>query len=298
MAKQYRLKNKPYEIDIDISSFTYTAVLTFDQFNITNYDAADERNHSGTFDEATWATGQITMPAVISFNQDFVDTKGDVYNQDVRLIPANYKFTNTNTEDHVEIRVIYQGRVTGVHEVSMRTQMISDVLYQSLTALPDGTFPGIGVNFEGVNRDIPMVIYTVKDCVSMYDIEDYISDINLIAGSVNEGLWEPPWTADGVEADEGEYIYLGATSTDPDRTTQTVLITHEFARLQSRAYQHLYEWYNYTQSINATTGEVERHYDDTPSTGKIFKIAGTDKWWDDVTNIPNFSALNLTGALL
>jgi hypothetical protein len=71
------------------------------------------------------------------------------------------------------------------------------------------------------------------------------------------------------------------------------MVTHEFARVQNRAIQHLFEWYNYKRETNQTTGGETWTFEDTKKTAKILKIAGTDLWWDDSTTIPAFSTLVL-----
>ena len=114
---------------------------------------------------------------------------------------------------------------------------------------------------------------------------------------MNELNWPAPWQSGVVVEPEGDYLYLGPTRTTVDRNTRTAMVTHEFARLQSRNKQHIFKWFEYTETWDDATKRRVRLYDDTVYSGFIQKVAGIDLWWDGDTVIPEFATLGLDAIL-
>jgi hypothetical protein len=240
-----------------------------------------------------------------------------MYNGVVREVPnelnINYFFDGLNEEQsnkvfaykvprYGEIWWCYpRGSATEcTHAVTMRTQMVSEPVTAALVPVfPDTVRHGIGPNNEGTTRDIPLIIYSVTECRAMEALPVLTLAANLMAGSVNREDWFSPWALlndpENTET-EGAYIYLGISQTAVDRRTRTVMLVHEFGKLQSREFQQFFQWYKYKRTGHLDGSETWDFTDEKES-AKILKIAGVDKWWDDTTDIPGFATLGLTAPI-
>ena len=240
--------------------------------------------------------GPTTYPEWITFLHTTYDMQsgipgGIIGQRRIKCYPVGLTVVNAPSKSCLEVDVRYTGRVWGTHDLLSRTQMASEIRYESLTADGDGTYKGIGVEFEGVPVDIPMVIHVaihVLPSLAAYQTMAGIEDV--IAGSVNEHNWVSPW---GHTYPEGSVIYLGPQQALVDRRTQTATVHHVFARLQNRRHQHIFRWREYEQSLSDEGQKIRKYKAGALEEGKILKIAGTDNWWDDATPIPPFSDLGL-----
>lgn len=261
----------------------------------------DVLNHRGVGDWSAgdWAVPHNTLPLYRDVAHFGTNVFGTNFFQTVRGYPTVRQAFNTTTDATMEVTVTMEGRVLGVHDIAPRVQMTSEILFQSLRAgpAPATTFVGLGLDFQGVPRDVPMEVYSVSQCLTLASVDAAIANANLIAGSVNEGNWTAPWQSGVAVEPEGDYLYLGPTRTTVDRNTRTAMVIHEFARLQSRNKQHIFEWFEYTEHWDDVTKRRVRVYDKKVYSGFVQKVAGTDLWWDDATPIPNFATLGLNAIL-
>lgn len=236
-----------------------------------------------------------TYPEWIEFTHTIYRLKDGIAggikrNQMVYCFPGNLRVVNMPSKTCLEVDVTYMGRVCGTHGLHSRTQMASEVRYESLEPDGDGTYKGIGVEFEGVPVDVPMIIHTA---IQVLPFANYASMANLedvLAGSVNEQNWIAPWEH---MYPQGSVIYLGPRQALVDRRTQTVTIYHVFARMQNRRHQHVFRWREYEQHLSDEGQKIRKYKTGEMAEGKILKIAGTDLWWDNATPIPRFNDLSL-----
>jgi len=210
--------------------------------------------------------------------------------RNVYCYPVSLNVVNQPAKDCLEVDVEYTGRVCGTHGLMSRTQMASEIRYESLEPDGDGKYKGIGVEFEGVPVDVPMVIHTATHVMDYGDYHTIANVEDIIAGSVNEQGWEAPW---GYTYDEGQVIYLGPQQAVLDRDTQTVMVQHVFARMQNRKDQHIFRWREYEQTLSDEGQKIRKYKSGPMEEAKILKIAGKDKWWDDTTDIPEFASIGL-----
>ena len=304
MAATYTQKITPFNSRYTAATMIYNFIGIFIAHNVLAGQAGmnDVLNHRGV---GNWAVGDWAAPHAALPLYRLVDHWAtNVFDDDsgplfVECFPAQRQAFNTTSDSTMEVTLTMEGRVIGVHDISPRVQMTSEILFQSLRKSPDGTFAGIGLDFAGTPRDVPMEVYEVSECVRLRSLTDTVGRANRIAGAVNEYAWIPPWenlaTSPGVV--DGEYLYLGPTHTVVDRNTRTAMITHSFARLQSRDRQHIFEWFEYKESRNVATGRIERVFDDTVYSGFIQKVAGTDVGGFPPAVIPEFSTLLLGNIL-
>ncbi len=305
MAATYTQKITPFNGRYMAATMVYTFTGIFIAHDVLPGQAGinDVLNHRGVgnWSVGDWAAPHAALPlyrlvdhwATNVFDVDF----GPLF---VECFPAQRQAFNTTSGDTMEVTVIMEGRVIGVHDISPRVQMTSEIQIVSLRAhnwpnpAPD-IFDGLGLDFAGAPRDVPMEVYEVTECVRLRSLADTVGRANLIAGSVNEDGWKPPWenlaTSTGVV--DGEYLYLGVTHTIVDRNTRTAMISHSFARLQSRDRQHIFEWLEYSETWDDATKRRTRLFDPALHAGYIQKVAGTDVGWFPPDLIPEFSTLLL-----
>jgi len=300
MAATYTQNITPFGGRFSATTMIYSVTGAFTAHDVLAGQAGmnDVLNHLGVGDWSVgdWAAPHNALPLYRDIAHFGTDVFGGLYFQTVRCYPAARQAFNTSTEDTMEVTVTMEGRVLAVHDIAPRVQMTSEILFQSLRAgpAPATTFVGLGLDFQGVPRDVPMEVYSVTQCLTLAAVDAAIANANLIAGSVNELNWTGPWQS-GLDVEpEGHYLYLGPTHTTVDRHTRTAMVTHEFARLQSRNRQHIFEWFEYTENWNDATKRRERVYDNTTHSGFVQKVAGTDLWWDGLTPIPTFATLGLS----
>ncbi len=305
MAATYTQNITPFSGRFSATTMIYSFTAIFTAHDVLAGQAGmnDVLNHRGVGDWSVgdWAAHHAALPlyrlvdhwATNVFDVDF----GPLF---VECFPGQRQAFNTTTDNTMEVTVIMEGRVIGVHDISPRVQMTSEIQVVSLRAhnwpnpVPD-IFDGLGLDFAGAPRDVPMEVYDVTECVRLRSLADTVDRANDVAGSVNEVDWIPPWenfaTSPGVA--EGEYLYLGATNTVVDRNTRTAMITHSFARLQSRLKQHIFEWFEYIESWDEAAKRRTRVFDPTTYMGYVQKVAGTDVGWSPPAVIPRFSTLLL-----
>ena len=301
----YTQKIQPMIAEYNPDTMTYNIEGRFTATNITS--VPDVVSELGALDWAAgnWALPHALLPAYYSLTHHGRLWSDVQYAQPLTCYPSIRRVDNTTSASAAEIILAMEGQVSGVHSVTSRVQMTSEILYQSLRRTRNPAPPPIyfndyralGVDFQGVPRDVPMVVYTVRSCVQIGVFHDVVALANLIAGAVNEDGWIAPWAYDPLTPQsEGQFLYLGPVATSLNRRSRKAIITHEFARLQSRNQQHIFVWFDYTQVVNETTGRLDREYDIVSTQGYIQKVPG-ELWWDGVTIIPDFAALNLTPEL-
>ncbi len=303
MAATYTQKNRPFSGRYTATTMIYSFTGLFVAEDVSADQAGFNTvlNHRGVGDwsAGNWAAPHNALPGFRDIPHLGENVFGIQFSQSVRSYPAERQVFETTTDHTLEVTVTMEGRVLGVHDIAPRVQMTSEILFQSLRAgpAPATTFVGLGLDFQGVPRDVPMEVYSVSQCAELRNVDLGIANANLIAGSVNEANWTAPWGSGLTTEAEGDYLYLGPTSTTVDRNTRTAMVTHEFARLQSRNKQHIFEWLEYTPHWDPVAERQTRVFGDTVYSGFIQKVAGTDLWWDNATVIPQFATLGLNAIL-
>ncbi len=290
MAEVWTFKNEPYEGNYTretmIHRITRRYVVTGAPAIMPVPEMLRTDPHPDTFPEYIGFSRHIYE----LFTGDFVE------NRTVFCFPCSLHVVNMPSAACLEVDVTYVGRVIGTIGLAQRTQMTSQTRFESLVPKNPGDPPddweyqGIGVEFEGVPVDVPMVVYTVEHIIDGWYFDTISTLEDLMTGSVNEAGWLSPWNH---IYPVGSVIYMGPQQAIVDRCTNTVSILHVFARLQNRREQHIFRWRRYRQHLASDTGFKERDYYGDEVTAKILKIAGTDDWWDDTTPIPPFSDLGL-----
>lgn len=299
MAATYTQNVTPFSGRYTATTMIYSFTGVFVAHDVLAGQAGinDVLNHRGVGDWSVgnWEAPHNALPLYRDISHLGTDVFGGNFFQVVRGYPAERQAFNTTTQDTMEVTVTMQGRVLGVHDIAPRVQMTSEILFQSLRAgpAPATTFVGLGLDFQGVPRDVPMEVYSVTQCLTLATVDAAIANANLIAGSVNELNWTAPWESGLVVEPEGHYLYLGVTHTTVDRNTRTAMVTHDFARLQSRAKQHIFEWLEYVPGWDDAGKRRTRVFDDKVYSGFIQKVAGTDEGWDPPALIPQFATLGL-----
>ena len=298
----YTQKIQPHVLQYNADTMMYSIEGRFVETTGATVAGILSERGVGEWGSTNWSLPHANLPLTYDVIHRGTTIFGRMFAQPVTCYPAGRRVDRTTSGAATEVIVSMLGRAHGTHNISTRVQMTSEVIYQSLNFVgAETTYRPLGVDFQGVPRDVPMVVYSVSQNLGMFELSDVIANANLIAGSVNEDAWLPPWNGDiadppidpGLYYNRGEVLYLGPVRTEINRPSRTALVTHEFARLQSRERQDVYRWFGYTQVVNTVTGLLDREYDAVASGGSIQKIAGTDLWWDDATPIPEFDTLNL-----
>ena len=287
----WTLKNEPYTGSYDVETMTHRITR---RYVITNLHPAAPalpvaevlRRTAGVATYPPWILNEVQTYYML--------TGANAAMRSFYLYPSTKRVVNMPSRHCLEIDIEYVGRIQGTHGIISRTQMSSQIRYESIEPEGDGTFLGIGVEFEGVPVDVPMVVHTAIQVVTIIAYTDMAINIDLLAGSVNEHNWESPWNH---RYPEGGVIYMGPQQAVLDRATQTYTIYHVFTRLQNREEQHIFKWRRFDQTLDDEGQKVRVYAEGAMEAAKILKIAGTDRWWDDDpaagTPIPQFSVLGL-----
>lgn len=301
----YTLQNEPIRTHVDAETLIYTVDVVFERHD-GEYDPGEEISQSHWTFAMHWddeAREKIPISAELEF-------KGkNVYGTSVSSYFFAYltsKEVISNRENYVhKIRCTYKGRPSPiVLDCTPSTQFESqrifqsvkeqDIYYGGITAPITETtgYKGIGVDFEGTNRIIPVLYQDVRQVVGLYNLDEYLENARLMASSVNESGWNPPW-ADTTSIAEAQWMYMGISDTTIDRGTRTCILNHRFMKRIVENRQDKYSWYTYRE-YRDEEGRLTRDIATTPEYAIIYKTAGTDKWFDDATDIPPFSDLGLT----
>ena len=284
MAEVWTFKNEPYVGEYTRETVTHRVTRRYVVTGLVSGAPVEEilrtDPHPTTYPEWIAFTRHVSE----LFTGDFVE------NRLIYCYPCTLRVANMPSATCLEVDVTYIGRTIGTISLAQRTQMFSQVRYESLAPSPNGTFKGIGVEFEGTPVDVPMVVYNVEAVIDGSQFKTMSNLEDLISGSVNEDGWLAPW--DHVYP-EGSVIYLGPQQAVVDRCSNTVSLLHVFARLQNRRHQHIFRWREYSQTLSDEGLKMREYKSGAEEEGKILKIAGTDDWWDDATAIPPFSSLGL-----
>ncbi len=251
----------------------------------------------GGYDPANWTGGQTNtdLPAnvQIEYTGFYSSDPGTPVTQTVTCKCCNKEVEDTDVDNQLRVNLLYKGRVVGTHWAKVRNQMTSVRQPFSLDTDSEGDKIGIGPDFEGVSRHMPMHIVQVKEVKANtggFLFSEH--DTSKVGGSVNEQGWAAPWDA-GNPYDEGAFIYMGITSSSVDRQTDTVEFIHEFMNRDDRADQHYHRWYDYVRKLGSD-GNVKLKYDSSVTTAQFLPVAGTDDWWDNGVTIPTWDfALDL-----
>lgn len=267
-------------------------------------------------------TGYSTLPGYIPIAASGLNVTGGQWSQWVFCFACARRFEEVGSTGMRKVVVSYEGRVLGVHCISSRVQMATAPIYQSMrpknwdstkdcahqpSPVTDKTasnygYQGIGADFSGTTRDIPIFIYSVLECVPLYvttgasatgqyatgcDFYNRITCWDVLAGSVNELGWVPPWSlgttyaASGGGALEGAYLYLGSSEAQPDKRTKTCMVRHDYAIYSARGNQALYLFQGWTTKIQLDNtqpyfGMLMRDYDPAYTGANIQPTAGSD----------------------
>ncbi len=290
MAEVWTFKNEPYEGEYTRDTMTHRITRRYVVTGLVSGAPVAEILRTDPH--------HTSYPAYIAFSRRIYELfTGDfVENRLVYCYPCTLRVANMPSATCLEVDVTYVGRTIGTIGLAQRTQMFSQVRYESLAPQNPGDpeadwiFKGIGVEFEGTPVDVPMVVYTVEHVLDGVAFKTISNLEDLMAGSVNEAGWLAPWDH---TYSEGAVIYLGPQQAILDRCSNTVSILHTFARLQNRRHQHIFRWREFNVTLSDEGFKVREYEGGAEQEAKILKIAGTDDWWDDATAIPPFSALGL-----
>lgn len=301
MAYTYtNLLEPPLRVSFDEDNLAYQVNTTFsceipeegDPPTVTK-DLVDviEDEASGTYAAADWEGGgtkaAIPEKVVITYSGQLASTGAST--QDVDCFIGNVEVVNTTTENVVHVNVTYVGRVIGVISAAPRTQMSSVRQPHSLDLDADGDRIGIGPDFEGVARHMPISIIQITEVIPTTSaIPGRIDDTKRQAGSVNEANWIAPW---GTSYAEGTWVYMGIVGSAHDRRTDTVEIMHEIMQQGDRVAegQHNHRWFRATNT-KLVGDATARKYETTPTTAQFLPVAGTDTWFDTGTAIGTWSS--------
>jgi len=298
MAEVWTFKNEPYSGLYTKASMTHQITRRYVITGLVSWAPVGEVLRT--------TPGAGTYPPWIAYSQQtyYMMDNSNAGLRTVYLYPRALRVVNMPSAHCLEVDVEYAGRVLGTHGLMSRTQMSSQIRYESLEPEVDGTYKGLGVEFEGVPTDVPMVIHTAIQVLGAPELVTMAAIEDLLAGSVNEDDWISPW---GEGYGVGQVIYLGPQQAVLDRDTETVTVQQVFARMQNRKHQHIFRWREYEQSLSDTGQKVRKYKAGAYEEGKILKIAGFDHWWDEDTEqpprttgtpIPEFAALGLTPPIL
>jgi hypothetical protein len=263
------------QLDVEFGGYRVTVPYTATGIGAT-VDVVEDRP-TGVFDEATYSTPQSHIAESFTVRHPATDQWGSTFTQNCYCYVSTMDVKHTTTAGTALVDVLYEGRLLGTHRCTTRTQMMQETIRQSLELGDDGiTYPSIGEEFEGTQRDVPMQVFTCEHCIVLTDLDNYQKGSQYLAGTVNEDSWEEPWTSAGVVA-EAQYLYLGLAGVTVDRPTRTAMVVHDFARIPNRERQDSCDWMPKHSRENQTTHVAETYFDPADTvTAKIQLIAGTD----------------------
>jgi hypothetical protein len=242
---------------------------------------------SEDFNPADWEEGAThsTIPETVTLLYWGSTIDGSESLPEVTCYLASKRVTDTPTHNVVRVDATYAGRVRGTHKVAPRSQMTSVRQPHSLDTDADGDHIGIGPDFEGVSRHMPINIMQVTEVVHPVYVATRADNAVELGGSVNEDDWASPWN---VTYDEGSWVYMGISASNHDRRTGTVELIHEFMRRGDISDQQIHRWFGYKRKTDPAGEQIKMVFDDTVTTAQFLPIAGTDEWWDSGSTIPEW----------
>lgn len=301
MSRQYTFQHEPgVTFSFNQQDMLFDAEMNFlCEFVTGPTDTADpsqksfvspqEDQPTGAYMGTAWTNSYIPATIQLEYfgSPRFTDADLETVDQTTKCYLYEREVIDTDNDAAVMVRCRYAGRVQGTHQVSPRTQM-STVRQPHSLNLTGGDRIGIGPDFEGVARHMPITTMSVTEVVPDEDAALKHDAARVLAGSVNETGWSAPWN--GVY-DAGRWVYMGIAASAHDRRTHTVEIQHEFARRGDRLDQHFHYWFGYRDIRDPSGGEqTVRRYDSERSAAQFLPVAGSDDWWGSGATVTNWQS--------